>query len=142
MATPTPVERCIRAMSFVYGNFESLSDDECKTWIPPSDPGTGGHRGRRLWTDAFGVLNFTSLFLETSKKQYLILAARLAQTVHDVLGRTRDGLHRLPGATDNKPLLGGLRSGRLDEKEDGQVHRDLTMWMFALDRLGRASKDG
>lgn len=140
MATMAPTERCIRAMSHVYGDFESLRENDCKTWTPP--PGsTGSHGGRRLWTDAFGVINFTSLFLETTNKRYLWLAERLAQTVHDVLGRSRNGLHRLPGASDKKPLLGGLRSGRAEEKEDGQVHRELTMWMFALDRLGRASRD-
>lgn len=140
MATMAPTKRCIRAMSHVYGDFESLPENDCKTWTPPPGP-TESHGGRRLWTDAFGVINFTSLFLETTDKRYLWLAERLAQTVHDVLGRSRNGLHRLPGASDKKPLLGGLRSGRAEEKEDGQVHRELTMWMFALDRLGRASRD-
>ncbi|KAK0390576.1 hypothetical protein NLU13_0080 [Sarocladium strictum] len=141
MATHTPIERCLRAMSYTYGDFDGLSDEECKSWIPPPVPGTGDPSSRRLWTDSFGVLNLISLFLESNQGRYLILAERLARTVHEVLGRTRDGAHRLPGATEGRPLLGGLRSGRTPEKDDGQVYRELVMWMFALDRLGRAAGD-
>ena len=135
------MNRCIKAMSFVYGDFDTLSDEQCQSWMPPSEPGTGGQRGRRLWTDAFGLVNFTTLFVLTGHRRYLILANRLAQAVHDVLGRARDGNERLPGATDARPLQGGLRSGRAKKENDGQVHRDLAMWMFALDRLGRANND-
>ncbi|KAI2466000.1 hypothetical protein F4781DRAFT_445517 [Annulohypoxylon bovei var. microspora] len=115
-------------------------------WQPPEEPGTGGHRGRFLWTDAFGVVNFITLSREKgdlhSKKLYLELAKQLVETVHSVLGRTRDGTSRLPGATDEEPLKGGLRTGmpdNLDPDIDGQYHHSLTLWMFALNRLSLAT---
>lgn len=41
-------------------------------------------------------------------------AGRLVQEVHDVLGRQRNGSARLGPATDEAPLLGGLRIGKAD----------------------------
>lgn len=132
------------AMMAVYGQLDKLSEDEAKTWIPPSSPGAGGHRGRYLWTDAFGVINLLTLYKETSMIQYLHLASQLVYTVHDILGRERDGTERLPGATDDHPLKGGLRIGKLTEAGsdcDGQYHHYLTIWMFALNRLSIATGD-
>jgi hypothetical protein len=73
----------------------------------------GGHRGRYLWTDALGVLNFSTLHKECSltsgnddnSERYLTFARQLVVTVPNVLGRTRHGQSRLPGATDQEPLL-------------------------------------
>ncbi|KAH6624264.1 hypothetical protein B0J18DRAFT_465501 [Chaetomium sp. MPI-SDFR-AT-0129] len=133
------------AMRLVYGNTDQLPADTVSTWTAPSQPGAGGHRGRYLWTDAFGVVNFISLARETGSTSYLTIAQRLAKTVHDVLGRTRDGKARLPRATDEEPLAGGLRIGKMEEKGpdgDGQYHHYLTLWMFALDRLARATGEG
>ncbi|KAL0261927.1 hypothetical protein SLS55_003361 [Diplodia seriata] len=138
-----------------------------RPWTPP--PATAGHRGRYLWTDAFGVLNFLTLHrvsimgsssgrldktttTTTSSSSssssssaaaaaYLTYATALAQTVHDVLGRTRDGSARLPGATDADPMGGGLRIGKDDAggpDGDGQYHHYLTLWMYALNRLAVA----
>lgn len=132
------------AMEAVYGQLGNLSEDEAKKWNPPSSPGAGGHRGRYLWTDAFGVINFLTLYKETSMTQYLRLASQLVYTVHDILGRTRDGTERLPGATDDNPLKGGLRIGKVTEAGsdcDGQYHHYLTIWMFALNRLSLATGD-
>lgn len=136
-----------KAMESLYGSFSAISDPA--TWTPP--PKSGGHRGRYLWTDAFGVLNFITLHQEHTKNKgpaqddkYLTLARRLVETVHDVLGRTRDGRSRLPGATDEEPLKGGLRIGKMDERgpdADGQYHHYLTIWMFALNRLSLATGD-
>ncbi|KAM0477558.1 hypothetical protein ACHAPX_005871 [Trichoderma viride] len=134
--------RFIEAMKSVYGPFDELSNDDAIGWNFPDDPGAGGHRGRYLWTDAFGVVNFITLYKETAKPRYLTLAKRLVTTVHDVLGRTRDGEKRLDGATDDEPLRGGLRIGKLDAKGqdgDGQYHHYLTLWMFALNRLSIAA---
>ena len=132
-------------MESVYGSF-SLIDDP-KNWSPPLK--SGGHRGRYLWTDAFGVINLLTMHHQYSRltandDRYLELACRLIETVHDVLGRTRDGLSRLPGATEANPLGGGLRIGKEDEYGsdcDGQYHHYLTIWMFALNRMARASGD-
>jgi hypothetical protein len=132
------------AMEAVYGPLDNLSEEDASNWVPPSSPGAGGHRGRYLWTDAFGVVNFLTMYKETSKIQYLHLATRLVQAVHDVLGRERDGVNRLPGATDDSPLAGGLRIGKLTDAGsdcDGQYHHYLTIWMFALNRMSLATGD-
>ncbi|KAK4106136.1 hypothetical protein N658DRAFT_490739 [Parathielavia hyrcaniae] len=138
--------RFTEAMNLVYGTFDHLSPDAAARWTAPDKPGAGGHRGRYLWTDAFGVINFITLSKETSSPIYLTLAKRLVHTVHGVLGYTRDGTARLPGATDAEPLAGGLRIGKLaahGADGDGQYHHYLTLWMFALNRLAVATgEDG
>lgn len=165
-SSPTRLTRFQEAQESVYGNISSISSPE--TWTPP--PKSGGHKGRYLWTDAFGVLNFITLHREHQRQQkqseqqadgtdgapteteakdkdkdkYLTLAKRLVQTVHEILGRTRDGRTRLPGATDTNPLGGGLRIGKMDDRgpdADGQYHHYLTIWMFALNRLSLATND-
>lgn len=135
-------------MESLYGSFSSITDPE--HWTPPAR--SGGHRGRYLWTDAYGVINLLTMHKEyrsaggesAADDRYLVLARRLIETVHDILGRTRDGRKRLPGATDDNPLGGGLRIGKTDERGpdgDGQYHHYLTIWMFALNRMAKASGD-
>jgi hypothetical protein len=126
-----------KAMQHIY-HFPTSPPAEI--WVPP--PAIAGHKGRYLWTDAFGVLNFITLYKVTSERHYLNLASRLVETVHSILGRTRDGAARLPGATDGHPLAGGLRIGKdadAGPDGDGQYHHYLTLWMFALNRLAVAS---
>ncbi|KAF4959211.1 hypothetical protein FGADI_1855 [Fusarium gaditjirri] len=140
MSGEDATRRFTRAMHQVYGDFDKDAD----AWNPPNNPGAGGHKGRYLWTDAFGVVNFITLYEETTDNKYLTLAKRLVQTVHNVLGRTRDGTSRLPGATDEEPLKGGLRIGKeraAGSDGDGQYHHYLTLWMFALNRLSWATQD-
>ncbi|EMD35403.1 hypothetical protein CERSUDRAFT_116177 [Gelatoporia subvermispora B] len=135
----------LKAMQAIYGPFQTLSPSQARTWTPP--PMTAGHRGRYLWTDAFGVLNFITLGSVTSNATYYTLADRLIGTVHDTLGRTRDEARRLPGASDEHPLAGGLRIGKEDEEDDsggdgdGQYHHYLTIWMFAFNRMALASRE-
>ncbi|KAJ0422377.1 hypothetical protein BJY00DRAFT_311098 [Aspergillus carlsbadensis] len=135
------------ALSTLYGPLEPSSIPSPNTWTPPAR--SDGHKGRYLWTDAFGVLNLLTLHRETSSLSpesapadiYLTLAARLITTVHETLGRTRDGTSRLPGASDDNPLGGGLRIGKMDAggpDGDGQYHHYLTLWMFALNRMSLA----
>lgn len=103
-----------------------------------------GHNGRYLWNDAFGLINFITLYHETEDASYLRYAESLASTVHRVLGRTRDGSELLPGASENNPLGGGLRIGKEEASGpdcDGQYFHYLTIWMFALNRLSRATKE-
>ncbi|KAJ5748304.1 uncharacterized protein N7511_010000 [Penicillium nucicola] len=147
ISSPSPrLDRFEQAMESLYGSFTSII--EPADWDPP--PRSGGHRGRYLWTDAFGVINLLTMHIQYNistepdrwDKRYLVLADRLINTVHDVLGRTRDGCSRLPGATDANPLGGGLRIGKTDDHgpdTDGQYHHYLTLWMFALNRMARAS---
>jgi hypothetical protein len=135
-------------MESLYGSFASIEDPT--KWTPP--PMSGGHRGRYLWTDAFGVINLITMHSEYRKcgndtkndNRYLILADRLIETVHEVLGRDRDSNSRLPGATESNPLGGGLRIGKTEisgSDADGQYHHYLTLWMFALNRMAKASGD-
>ncbi|KAL9000461.1 MAG: hypothetical protein Q9169_000978 [Polycauliona sp. 2 TL-2023] len=132
------LDRFKHAMQGVYGPFESLTPEHLVQWRPPP---VGGHRGRYLWTDAFGVLNFLTLYKKTSDAKYKALAQSLIGTVHKVLGSTRDGKSRLPGATDGNALGGGLRIGKINAigpDGDGQYHHYLTIWMFALNRMSLA----
>ncbi|KAG8916036.1 hypothetical protein FRC01_003419 [Tulasnella sp. 417] len=140
----TALTKFLTAMSSIYGPFPTQGDD-LSAWTPP--PMAEGHRGRYLWTDAFAVVNFLTLYRLTSNPLYLELGKRLIATVHDTLGRTRDLSARLPGATDSNPLLGGLRIGKVDEEDDpegdgdGQYFHYLTIWMFALNRTAVVTGD-
>jgi hypothetical protein len=73
---------------------------------------------RYLWTDAFGVVNYVSLFRETGDEAWLDSAEGLVAEVERVLGRPR-----------------GFRIGEAPDR-DGQYFHYLAMWMFALARLG------
>lgn len=73
---------------------------------------------RYLWTDAFGVVLYLSLFHETEEEHWLNDAERLVTEVERVLGRPR-----------------GLRIGEAPDRE-GQYFHYLAMWLFALARLG------
>lgn len=152
--SPSPrLDRFQQSLESVYGPFTSIPDPNA--WTPPRK--SGGHRGRYLWTDAYGVLNLLTMHREytntldltanTSEKEknrYLIMAERLVEVVHDVLGKTRDGISRLPGASEENVVGGGLRIGKEEEggmDGDGQYHHYLTVWMFALNRLSMATGD-
>lgn len=129
-------------MQTVYGDFETLKPTQHKDWCPL--PNSGGHRGRYLWTDAFGVINFLTLYKESSDPKYLHFADHLIASVHDILGSTRNGSSRLLGATEQNPLGGGLRIGKEYESGpdgDGQYHHYLTIWMFTLNRMTLATGD-
>ncbi|MBZ9769239.1 MULTISPECIES: hypothetical protein [unclassified Mesorhizobium] len=73
---------------------------------------------RYLWTDAFGVVLYVSLYTETGEERWLGAADRLVADVERVLGRRR-----------------GLRIGEAADR-DGQYFHYLAMWLFALARLG------
>ncbi len=107
---------------------------------------------RYLWTDAFAVCNFVSLYERTREGRWLTYARELVEAVHAVLGAfhpddARSG--RLSGADAEHPTRGGLRIGKpliergvgeaYDEQRewdrDGQYFHYLTKWMHALDRM-------
>jgi hypothetical protein len=73
---------------------------------------------RYLWTDAFGVVLYASLYRELGESRWLDEAERLVVDVYRVLGRPR-----------------GLRIGEAKDR-DGQYFHYLAMWLFALARLG------
>jgi hypothetical protein len=120
------------------------------------------HPKRYLWTDAFAVCNFLTLYTRTGEKKYLNLALRLIYQVHHVLGQYRtenkengwiSGLDINVG--ENHPTLGGLRIGkeinerspnepfneRLEWERDGQYYHYLTKWMHALNNTSVATGD-
>ena len=73
---------------------------------------------RYLWTDAFGLVLYVSLYRELGEERWLDEAERLVTEVERVLGRPR-----------------GLRIGEAPDR-DGQYFHYLAMWLFALARLG------
>ncbi|KAL4911337.1 hypothetical protein BDW74DRAFT_172799 [Aspergillus multicolor] len=146
----SPLSTFTTTLSTLYGPITPSDLSDPNTWTPPES--SGGHKGRYLWTDAFGALALLTLHIEANRNSttdgrndhYLTLASRLITTVHDVLGRARNGSSRLPGATDSNPLGGGLRIGKTEEAGsdgDGQYHHYLTLWMFALNRMSMAAND-
>src|SRR5437588_2086233 len=73
---------------------------------------------RYLWTDAFGVVLFVSLYRELGEQRWLDQAEWLVGEVERVLGRPR-----------------GIRIGEAPDR-DGQYFHYLAMWLFALAQLG------
>jgi hypothetical protein len=73
---------------------------------------------RYLWTDAFGLVLYVSLFRETGEQRWLNAAKDLVVDVDCVLGRPR-----------------GYRIGEAPDR-DGQYFHYLAMWLFALACLG------
>eukprot|EP01083_Nonionella_stella_P085597 237391_1 len=125
------MEKFKSVMSKVYGDTTKGS----VAWTPkPYKEG----KGRYLWTDAFGVCNFITLYRETKDSLYLDLADGLISAVHDSLGKDRALKNRLGDSTEEHPLRGGLRIGKEDDVGpdcDGQYFHYLTKWMFALNRM-------
>jgi hypothetical protein len=73
---------------------------------------------RYLWTDAFGLVLYVSLFRETGEQRWLDAARDLVVDVDCMLGRPR-----------------GYRIGEAPDR-DGQYFHYLAMWLFALACLG------
>ena len=78
---------------------------------------------RYLWTDAFGLVLFVSLYAESGERKYLDQAESLVADVLRVLGRPR-----------------GIRIGEAPDR-DGQYYHYLAMWLYALGVLGRHIAD-
>jgi hypothetical protein len=76
------------------------------------------HGLRYLWTDAFGVLLYLSLYRETDNQGWIDKARWLVGEVENVLGRPK-----------------GLRIGEAPDR-DGQYFHYLAMWLTALARFG------
>jgi hypothetical protein len=85
------------------------------SWMHDEGLWPGGRR--YLWTDAWGVVLYVSLYEETGNERWLDGAEALVAEVERVLGRAR-----------------GLRIGEGSERA-GQYYHYLVMWMFALQRL-------
>jgi len=145
-------ETFLTVMETVYGKYDPSSTK----WKPKL---YSENKGRYLWTDAFGVCNFLTLYYETGQQQYLDQADALIEDVHNTLGRERiDSTSsssssssssnlpkRLGESTDDHPLRGGLRIGKVHSEGhsdgDGQYFHYLTKWAFALNRMSVARSD-
>jgi hypothetical protein len=135
---------------------EIMRDFAADTGLAPA----GAPPRRYLWTDAFAVANFLELYRLTGELDYLNLARRLVDQVHQVLGRHRPDDNRrgwLSGLSEEEglhhPTAGGLRIGkplpersqgeapeqRLEWERDGQYYHYLVKWLHALVLLGRVS---
>src|SRR3954466_10017782 len=103
-ACPTPIPLGSSAMprdlSYVLEKLDWMEDE--KIW--PNGL-------RYLWTDAFGVVLFVSLYRETGRERWLEAAEQLVAEVNRVLGRPR-----------------GLRIGEEPDR-DGQYFHYLAMWL-------------
>lgn len=75
----------VEAMQPIYGPFSSLRTDQAQQWTPLSE----GHKGHYIYTDTFVVIDFLTLYKETSDGKFTILGKKLVQAVHNILGRTR-----------------------------------------------------
>ena len=139
----------VQAIMNEFAGATGLSDKD----VPPR---------RYLWTDAFAVCNFLSLFRRTGDQGWRQLALALVEQVHATLGRHRDDDPRsgwISGLSEQEgrrhPTMGGLRIGktlnermpgdpyddRLEWDRDGQYYHYLTKWMHALDQVSRFTGD-
>jgi len=117
---------------------------------------------RYLWTDAFAVCNFLTIYQQTRDEHYKELALRLVDQVHTILGRRREEdpwIGWISGLSEEEgklhPTSGGLRIGKgmnergrdepydeqLEWDRDGQYYHYLTKWMHALTRVSRVTGD-
>ena len=117
---------------------------------------------RYLWTDAFAVCNFLTIYRHTGDEDWLRLAISLIDQVHHVLGTFGDNDSRcgwISGLAQNEgekhPLAGGLRIGKklperapgepfdeqLEWDRDGQYFHYLSKWMHALERAAVITGD-
>eukprot|EP01084_Bolivina_argentea_P263938 446924_1 len=129
----------IEVMDHVYGAYPNNN----AKWKPKGYKKT---QPRYLWTDAFGVVNYLTLYVYTKNEQYLNQALILVDEVHNTLGKTRDYKKRLGNSTTDHPILNGLRIGKIgDESEtmdgDGQYFHYNTKWLFALNRVSLITGD-
>ncbi|DAZ95548.1 TPA: hypothetical protein N0F65_005864 [Lagenidium giganteum] len=119
------LERAKELLDRVYGKYSGSG------WKPKA---FAGRSRRYLWSDAFGVCNYISLYYAHNEDTtYLDQADALIQDVHKELGRVP--------STSTTPTAGGLCIGKEDEQDDGQYFHYLTKWMFALNRMSIARRD-
>src|SRR5215213_7495124 len=111
LACPTPIRSGYRSMLRDVGYVLAKLD-----WMRAERIWPNGLR--YLWTDAFGVVLYVSLYRELGEGRWLDEAECLVAEVERVLGRPR-----------------GLRIGESPGR-DRQYFHYLAMWLFALARLG------
>src|SRR3954467_6403115 len=108
LACPTPIHSGCSAMLRGVGYVLAKLD-----WMRAERIWPNGVR--YLWTDAFGVVLYVSLYRELGEVRWLNAAECLVAEVERVLGRPR-----------------GLRIGEAPDR-DGQYFHYLALWLFAQD---------
>lgn len=113
---PPRAQRVAQLIEDVYGRCTSVS-----TWQPRPFKASPAP-SRYLWSDAFGVCNLLSLHYASKEEGaagtptssiWIDMADVLINDVHNTLGKNRSLTKRLGNATDEHPLLGGLRIGKV-----------------------------
>lgn len=129
--------------------------------MPPSEAGLchDGYQRRYLWTDAFGVLAYTSIaeMYEMNNEKgkantYHRACDKLINTVHECLGSPRsnakdDAMKIDPSSTSPTGHV-GLRIGKLHSRKvtdygmeyDGQYWHYVDKWLLALARAGHVNE--
>eukprot|EP01065_Artemidia_motanka_P013688 TRINITY_DN17672_c0_g1_i1.p1 TRINITY_DN17672_c0_g1~~TRINITY_DN17672_c0_g1_i1.p1 ORF type:complete len:435 (+),score=148.06 TRINITY_DN17672_c0_g1_i1:57-1307(+) len=144
---PTTVAQTLEKMMITLYGKGSTPQDIQPIRAPHSDC------GRLLHVDAVGVCNLLSLHTYyDGKGGFLERAQAVAGSAHSVLTKNRTlqkGVQAgtwLGDASEQEPLVGGLRSGKVMGEEvaqgDGQNWYSLMTWAFSLNRLSAGSGDG
>ena len=141
----------------VYGTVESM---DFPRPLPAGEAGLcadGGHQRRYLWTDAFGVLAYTSMAQAYSQpptnnpqqaQRYQDAADRLIQVVHQCLGTPRSQQDHMQVDPNSPTGFVGLRIGKVETRKvtdygmqlDGQYWHYIDKWLLALERAGHADE--
>ena len=147
-----PLESALALLESVYGKVES---SDFPRPMPKDEAGlcADGHQRRYLWTDAFGVLAYTSIAQDYSQKNnpqqaqlHQQAAQRLIQVVHECLGTPRSPQDIMRVDPDSPFGFVGLRIGKVETRKvtdygmqfDGQYWHYIDKWLLALARAGRA----
>jgi hypothetical protein len=143
-------------LNSVYGQVNSPS---FPLPMPEDEAGlcADGHQRRYLWTDAFGVLCYTSIAEHykaqgntTEAEKYKRAADRLVNVVHACLGSPRSNKPEDRMTMDTSSPTGhvGLRIGKLYSRKvtdygmtyDGQYWHYVDKWLLALARSGHVKE--
>ena len=92
---------------------------------------------RYLWTDAFAVCNFLTIYQQTRDEHYKELALRLVDQVHKILGRRREEdpwIGLISGLSEEEgklhPTSGGLRIGKgMNERGRDEPYDEQLEWV-------------
>ena len=148
----------IALLDSVYGPVES---PHFPAPMPANEAGlcADGYQRRYLWTDAFGVLAYTTIAQEYQKQgntneyqKYKQAAETLIATVHQCLGTPRSSSSKSDDQMQRDPKsptgFVGLRIGKTESKKitdygmryDGQYWHYVDKWLLALARSGHVQE--
>lgn len=149
-------DKSLSLLESVYGQVDSETFPKP---MPPDEAGlcVDGTQRRYLWTDAFGVLAYTSIADQYEANQMSQEAARyrrasdkLIETVHKCLGSPRSNEKADQMMIDTSSPTGhvGLRIGKVQTKKvtdcgmtyDGMYFHYMDKWLLALARAGHVDE--